>query len=172
MVLSGEGPDFLPAGSWAPTLCAYPNTWTASEPLGFKPLAGNALAKSLESHELGTFLFFTGRPLNRYSVQPVSPFVKAKGIPSVSFSLREVNSLKHRRTGGWEGHPEGWWLLLAPRRARHSGQGKRAGLTGQDWVGSVAPSSSSSLRSWTNSASPSLSAEQAIPSLPQDLCVG
>lgn len=50
LVLSGEGPAFLPAGSWAPMLCAYPLPWTAYEALGFRPVAGNALAKSLESH--------------------------------------------------------------------------------------------------------------------------
>ena len=49
LILSGEWPIFLSAAAWAPSLCASPNTWTAYEPLGFRPVAGSALAKSSES---------------------------------------------------------------------------------------------------------------------------
>lgn len=49
LILSGEEPAFLPAAAWASSPCASPNTWTAYEPLGLRPVAGNALAKSSES---------------------------------------------------------------------------------------------------------------------------
>lgn len=113
-------------------------------------------------------MFFTGCLLNRSSVQPASPSVKAEGIPSVSFSLREVNSLKHCRTGGREGHPEGWWLLLVPRGARPWRAGEEGGphWPRPGWI--VALSLSCSLRTWTRSASVSSSAERDGPPLPQD----
>lgn len=49
LIVNGESPAFLPAAAWPPSQRASPDTWTAYEPPGFRPVAGNARAKSSES---------------------------------------------------------------------------------------------------------------------------
>lgn len=77
--------SFPPAAAWALSPCASPNTWTAYEPLGFRPVAGNALAKSLQSHvNLEHSSFLLAAPYMVRVCGQLSQCVKAKASQATS----------------------------------------------------------------------------------------
>lgn len=64
---------------------------------------------------------------------PLSQSVNARGLQAARLSLQKANSffrphLNYQRPGSWEGHPQGWWLLVAPRQTRHQETGAEGGL--------------------------------------------